>query len=63
MVYPVADALLNRAVPFVFVTGYGKHQIDRRYASIPALPKPFPSATIDGVVRNFEDQRRARLTR
>jgi two-component SAPR family response regulator len=63
MVYPVADALLNRAVPFVFVTGYGKHQIDRRYAFIPALPKPFPLATIEGAVRNFENQRQSRMMR
>src|SRR3954447_24886142 len=63
MVYPVADALLSRAVPFVFITGYGKHQIDQCYALIRALPKPFPSATIDGVVRGFEDHRRARQIR
>ncbi len=60
LVYPVADALLHRSVPFVFVTGYSRHQIDPRYAAIPALPKPFPVATIDSVVKTFEDRRRAR---
>jgi CheY-like chemotaxis protein len=61
-VYPVADALMHRSVPFVFVTGYGRHQIDPRYAAIQALGKPFPSQAIDRVVRSFEDRRLARLS-
>jgi CheY-like chemotaxis protein len=39
LVYPVADALLHRSVPFVFVTGYTRRQIDQRYTAIPALAK------------------------
>ena len=39
-IYPVADALTRRGVPFIFVTGYGADAIDRRYAHIPALEKP-----------------------
>jgi len=40
MVYPVADAVLARGVPFVFVTGYGAEGIDRRFAQVPVLQKP-----------------------
>jgi len=40
MVYPVAEAVLARGVPFVFVTGYGAEGIDRRFAQIPVLQKP-----------------------
>ncbi len=40
MVYPVAEAILARGVPFVFVTGYGAEGIDRRFAQIPVLQKP-----------------------
>jgi PAS domain S-box-containing protein len=40
MVYPVADAILARGVPFVFVTGYGAEGIDRRFAQVPVLQKP-----------------------
>jgi CheY-like chemotaxis protein len=40
MVYPVADAVLARGVPFVFVTGYSAEGIDRRFAQIPVLQKP-----------------------
>jgi two-component sensor histidine kinase/CheY-like chemotaxis protein len=38
--YPVADALLARGIPFVFVTGYSRQGIEERYASIPVLSKP-----------------------
>jgi two-component sensor histidine kinase len=40
LVYPVADTLLTRGVPFLFVTGYSAERIDRRYAGIPILQKP-----------------------
>ena len=39
-VYPVADRLLERGIPFVFVTGYGPESVDRRYASVRVLEKP-----------------------
>jgi two-component sensor histidine kinase/CheY-like chemotaxis protein len=40
MVYPVADAVLARGVPFVFVTGYSAEGIDHRFAQVPVLQKP-----------------------
>jgi PAS domain S-box-containing protein len=40
MVYPVADAVVARGVPFVFVTGYGAEGIERRFSQIPVLQKP-----------------------
>jgi PAS domain S-box-containing protein len=40
MVYPVADAVAARGVPFVFVTGYGAEGIDGRFAQVPVLQKP-----------------------
>jgi CheY-like chemotaxis protein len=38
--YPIADELAARAIPFLFLTGYDKEAIDRRYASVPLLQKP-----------------------
>ncbi len=38
--YPIADELAARAIPFLFLTGYDKEAVDRRYASIPLLQKP-----------------------
>lgn len=40
-VYPVADILAKRGVPFVFVTGYGEQSLPERYRDRPALQKPF----------------------
>ena len=61
LVYPVADALQRRGVPFVFVSGYAGYGIDPRYAAIPAIAKPFPAKMIDDIVASFEQQRRAKL--
>ncbi|MBI2716339.1 MAG: response regulator [Rhizobiales bacterium] len=40
-VYPVADILVKRGLPFVFVTGYGEDSLPAKYRSRPALQKPF----------------------
>jgi CheY-like chemotaxis protein len=40
MVYPVADALLARGIPFVFVTGYEARVIPLAYTCIPRIDKP-----------------------
>jgi len=39
-VYPIADILTARGVPFVFVTGYDVDSIEPRYRKIPILQKP-----------------------
>ena len=40
-VYPVAEALALRSIPFIFVTGYGQSGIRPAYHDRPILPKPF----------------------
>jgi len=45
-VYPVADALSRRNVPFVFVTGYGTGVLPYEYAERPRLGKPFKMADL-----------------
>jgi CheY-like chemotaxis protein len=40
-IYPVADALVERSVPFVFSTGYGSAGIKDTYRDRPVLQKPF----------------------
>jgi two-component sensor histidine kinase/DNA-binding response OmpR family regulator len=47
---PLADVLLARSVPFVFITGYQRESIDRRYANVPVLQKPIDSAALEGVL-------------
>ena len=41
MSYPIADALVAHAVPFVFVTGYDKNRMLDGYRCFPILQKPF----------------------
>jgi CheY-like chemotaxis protein len=40
-VYPVADILIQRGVPFVFVSGYGGRGLPEAYSDRPTLQKPF----------------------
>jgi CheY-like chemotaxis protein len=47
---PLADILMARGVPFVFITGYQRDSIDRRYANVPVLPKPIDAAALEGVL-------------
>jgi CheY-like chemotaxis protein len=39
-IYPVADLLSARHIPFVFVSGYGATGIDPRFVGTPVLSKP-----------------------
>lgn len=40
-VFPVAEILAGRGLPFVFVTGYGGGGLPEAYRSRPTLQKPF----------------------
>ena len=40
MSWPIADALLQRGVPFVFATGYDRASIPERYSGIVCCEKP-----------------------
>ena len=46
-VFPVADLLAERGVPFAFITGYGKDVLPPLYRDRPLLQKPFrPQAVL-----------------
>jgi CheY-like chemotaxis protein len=45
-VYPVADALAARGIPFLFVTGYQARAITQPYQGRPTLQKPFRPQTL-----------------
>jgi CheY-like chemotaxis protein len=40
-VFPVAAALADRGIPFVFATGYGIDGLGTDYAGYPVIAKPF----------------------
>jgi PAS domain S-box-containing protein len=39
-VYPLAELLVDRNVPFIFLTGYSTEAVDQRFAHISVLEKP-----------------------
>jgi CheY-like chemotaxis protein len=47
---PLADLLMARRIPFVFITGYQRESLDRRYANVPVLQKPIDAAALEGVL-------------
>ena len=46
-VFPVAEALKERGVPFVFSTGYGERGMPEPYRDRPTLQKPFQLENLD----------------
>jgi DNA-binding response OmpR family regulator len=52
-VYPVADVLSRRNVPFVFVTGYTNAALPGDYAERPRICKPFKMAELLGTLSNI----------
>jgi len=63
-VYPVADVLVARDIPFVFVTGYGVESIESRFADVPIIKKPVQRAVlqkmfvpVEGESANFQKRR------
>jgi DNA-binding response OmpR family regulator len=62
-IYPVADILSRRNIPFVFVTGYGV--LPGEYANRPRLCKPFKMAdlldTLSDIVKTAAPRDQARI--
>jgi CheY-like chemotaxis protein len=46
-IFPVADILSERKLPFIFVTGYGERNLPERYRNRPTLQKPFQAAQLE----------------
>lgn len=43
---PVAEILIERNIPFIFATGYGRQGPHEKFSSTPALQKPFEEADL-----------------
>lgn len=52
MVYPAAEALARRAIPFIFTTGYDEGAIPPRYSHIVRCEKPLDIAGIPALIRS-----------
>jgi len=55
-IYPLADQLSGRGIPFVFVTGYAPDAIEDRFAGVPVLQKPVDSGALRAAL-NRADKR------
>jgi two-component sensor histidine kinase/HAMP domain-containing protein/CheY-like chemotaxis protein len=49
-VYPVADILASKDVPFAFITGYGTEALPSKYANAPVLQKPVDQSTLENLL-------------
>lgn len=45
-VFPVAEALMARGIPFIFSTGYGEGGLPEEWRGQPTIQKPFTEAAI-----------------
>lgn len=52
-VFPVADALLQRRVPFAFSTGFGPADLAARYPGSRLLAKPYPAEALAQALANM----------
>lgn len=48
--YALADELVARRIPFVFVTGYRSEDLEERFSGAPLVQKPFTAATLQAVL-------------
>jgi PAS domain S-box-containing protein len=55
LIYPLADEIAGRGIPFVFVTGYGPESIDARFSDIPVLQKPVDRSVLRKVLIPAEE--------
>lgn len=51
--YPVADALFERSVPFLFATGYGLKGVEPDYRVVPVLQKPYQQTQMQRLLEHL----------
>jgi CheY-like chemotaxis protein len=51
--FPVAEALIERGIPFVFATGYGERGLPEKYRGRPILQKPFAKDDLERILKRL----------
>jgi DNA-binding response OmpR family regulator len=51
-VFPVADELRRRGVPFMFASGYGDRGVPGEFRAYPMLQKPYDPAALSRMLEN-----------
>ena len=52
-VYPVAEALDQRGIPFIFATGYAGTEIPEKFRGRPTMQKPFQAEGLQAMLRQI----------
>ncbi len=52
LVYPFAENLITRGVPFAFVTGYSSDSVPSEYSAAPHCEKPVTARNVEAAVRD-----------
>ncbi len=55
-VFPVAEELSRRHIPFIFVTGYGSQSLPEAHQSRPTLRKPFRNIELLNAVSDLVNE-------
>jgi CheY-like chemotaxis protein len=45
--FPIADALAEREIPYLFATGYDAHALPERYRAVVRCEKPVPMSSVE----------------
>jgi two-component SAPR family response regulator len=62
-VYPVAELLLARGIPFVFASGYGDWALPEELRDKPRLMKPFTAAALEEQIGSLCGEGKSRRAR
>lgn len=54
-VFPVAEELQARGIPFVLATGYGESSLPENWRGLRRLTKPFRREHIEAIMRSLSD--------
>jgi len=53
MAWPIADELVSRNVPFIFLSGYAAETLPERYRNIPRVGKPYDPILLQREIRRL----------
>jgi DNA-binding response OmpR family regulator len=53
MIWPIADELISRKIPFLFLTGYSAESLPGRFRHTPRLCKPYDPAELLHEIRSL----------
>lgn len=49
-IWPIADLLKEKDIPFALASGAGKHDVKADYKDVPLLPKPYSQVTVKNII-------------